>query len=81
VRLGGIRSGSETRSYGTDETVKWILLFIAIALVWPLSVGLRLNPRERPKIFVVIGFLPFIVRFEHLYMAIDDWKDRLREWS
>ena len=54
--------------------MKWILLFIAIALVWPLSVRLRLNPRERLWLFVVIGFLPFITDLEHLYMAIDSWK-------
>jgi O-antigen ligase len=53
--------------------VKWIFLIIGLALVGPLSSRLRSNPRERLGLFVLVGFLPFITHYEHLYMAIINW--------
>jgi O-antigen ligase len=53
--------------------VKWVLLIVAAALVWPISFRLRRNSRERLAVFALIGFLPFIVEYEHLYMALDSW--------
>src|SRR5271165_3823964 len=46
---------------------------IGAALVWPLSVRLRRNPRERIRLFALAGFLPFITRYEHYLMAIINW--------
>jgi O-antigen ligase len=53
--------------------VKWALLVIGAALVWPLSMRLRRNPHEKLKAFALAGFLPFILRIGHLYIAIDSW--------
>src|ERR1700737_2330311 len=41
----------------------------------PLSGWLRRNPRQRPKFWMLMGFLPFVVTDLHLYMAIDSWAD------
>ena len=53
--------------------MKWVFLIIAAVLVWPLSVRLRRNPRDRLRIFALTGFLPFVLSAGHLYMAVDSW--------
>ena len=53
--------------------MKWVFLVIGAALVWPLSVRLRSNPRLRLRLFALAAFLPFITSYEHLYMAIINW--------
>jgi O-antigen ligase len=52
--------------------VKWPLLIFAAAAVGPLSVMLRSNPGLRLKLFVLLGFLPFITWYEHYYMSVID---------
>jgi len=51
--------------------VKWAVLGICLALLMPLSAWLRDNPRHRLKLWMLLGFLPFVVERFHLYMAID----------
>jgi O-antigen ligase len=53
--------------------VKWAALAVALAAIIPLAAWLRRNPREVPKIWVVMGFLPFVVQDAHLYMAAISW--------
>jgi O-antigen ligase len=51
--------------------VKWVALGICLLLVMPLSVWLRGNPRQSLKLWMLLGFLPFVVDHYHLYMAFD----------
>jgi O-antigen ligase len=53
--------------------VKWVALTILLAAVLPLSHWLRQNPREAPKLWMLLGFLPFALSFAHLNMAIISW--------
>lgn len=53
--------------------MKWAVLAIALAAVVPLARWLRRNPRETPKIWMLMGFLPFGVGAFHLYMAAISW--------
>jgi len=49
--------------------VKWIGLTIILAAVIPLSDWLRHNPRQAPKIWIVVGMMPFLMTVAHLVMA------------
>jgi O-antigen ligase len=53
--------------------VKWVFLAILVAVVLPLAGWLRRNPRETPKIWMLMGFLPFGLGEFHLYMAAISW--------
>jgi O-antigen ligase len=53
--------------------MKWIALLIAAFAVVPLSAWLRRNPAEAPKVWMLIGFLPFVVYHLHFYMAFISW--------
>jgi O-antigen ligase len=53
--------------------VKWAFLAIALATIMPLAGWLRRNPRHVPKIWMLVGFLPFGVGAFHLYMAVISW--------
>ena len=53
--------------------MKWVLLLAALASVLPLSIWLRQNPREAPKLWVLVGFLVVEHGPLHLYMALDSW--------
>jgi len=53
--------------------VKWVFLIIMLAAVMPLAEWLRRNPREIPKIWMLVGFLPFGLGEFHLYMAAISW--------
>jgi O-antigen ligase len=55
--------------------VKWLALIVCLAGVVPLAAWLRQNPRETPKIWMLAGFLPFLLDEFHLYMAVDSWRD------
>jgi hypothetical protein len=54
--------------------VKWAIFIVAASLVWPLSIHLRSNPQRRLAVFALAAFLPFVLSFEHLYMAAIDWR-------
>ena len=53
--------------------MKWAALAVALAAVMPLAGWLRRNPREAPKIWILMGFLPFVIAAFHLYMAVISW--------
>jgi O-antigen ligase len=53
--------------------VKWVFLISSVAAVPPLSTWLRRNPGYTLKVWMLVGFLPFVVDNFHLYMAIDSW--------
>lgn len=53
--------------------MKWVALAILLAAVLPLSQWLRKNPREAPKLWMLVGFLPFALSFAHLVMAPISW--------
>jgi O-Antigen ligase len=53
--------------------MKWALLILTAALVWPLSNYLRSNPDRRLGLFAVAAFLPFVLSTMHLYMAAVNW--------
>jgi hypothetical protein len=55
--------------------VKWLALALCLAGVVPLTAWLRQNPRANPKIWMLVGFLPFVLSEFHLYMAVDSWAD------
>jgi O-antigen ligase len=44
-----------------------------LAAILPLAGWLRRNPRETPKIWMLMGFLPFGLGEFHLYMATISW--------
>jgi hypothetical protein len=50
--------------------VKWVGLAIILAAIFPLSAWLRRNPSHAPKIWALVGFLPFILNIAHLVMAM-----------
>ena len=53
--------------------MKWVFLAIMLAAIVPLAGWLRRNPRETPKIWTLMGFLPFGLGEFHLYMAAISW--------
>jgi O-antigen ligase len=53
--------------------LKWPLLALLLAAVVPFGGWLRSNPRELPKVCVLMGFLPFGIGEFHLYMAVISW--------
>lgn len=55
--------------------MKWVALGICLMLVIPLSAWLRNNPHQSLKLWMLLGFLPFVVDHYHLYMAAysTDW--------
>jgi hypothetical protein len=50
--------------------VKWVALGCGVVLVIPLSAWLRSNPRQSLKLWMLLGFLPFVVNYFHFYMAV-----------
>lgn len=55
------------------KDVKWAFLAVALAAIIPVAGWLRTHPREVPKIWILIGFLPFGTGTFHLYMATISW--------
>ena len=51
--------------------MKWIVLSVCLMSIMPLSAYLRRNPHRSPKLWVVVGFLPFVIQYYHWYMAVD----------
>jgi O-antigen ligase len=50
--------------------VKWVALIAALVATVPLSTWLRRYPNEVPRIWMLVGFLPFVVHYFHLLMAV-----------
>jgi O-antigen ligase len=55
--------------------VKWVALALGLICILPLAQYLRRNPVHAPKAWMLLGFLPFILEYLHLYMAIDSTAD------
>jgi hypothetical protein len=55
--------------------VKWLGLILTLAAVLPLSGWLRSNPSNVPKIWMLIGFLPFVTDSFHLSMGGIAWSE------
>jgi O-Antigen ligase len=55
--------------------VKWAALIVVLTAIAPLSWWLRQNPREIPKLLMLLGFLPFGTGVFHLYMATISWAE------
>lgn len=51
--------------------MKWLALGIFAMILIPLPGYLRRNPLHAPKVWMLLGFLPFVVDYLHLYMALD----------
>lgn len=55
--------------------MKWPVLAIALAATIPLSDWLRRNPQLSLKVWMLMGFLPFVISQLHLYMAVVSWTE------
>ena len=53
--------------------MKWAGLILVFAAIAPLASWLRRNPREAPKIWILVGFLPFAISPFHLLAAPISW--------
>src|ERR1700751_2439857 len=53
--------------------MKWVGLIITLAAIVPLAGWVRRNPQQAPKLWMLIGFLPFATRPFHLFMAAVSW--------
>ena len=49
--------------------MKWLALTIGLLLIVPLTAWLRGNPRHSLKVWMLLGFLPFVTNYFHFYMA------------
>lgn len=53
--------------------MKWVGLTLLLAAILPLSRWLRRNQHHAPKLWMLLGFLPFALSFAHLDMAVISW--------
>jgi O-antigen ligase len=53
--------------------MKWISLFILLAAIYPVANWVRRKPDQAPKLWMLLGFLPFALSFLHLDMAFISW--------
>ena len=51
--------------------MKWIVLGVCLLSMMPLVAFLRRSPRQRANLWTLLGFLPFVIQYFHLYMAVD----------
>ncbi len=49
--------------------MKWVALLIFIGMVPVLSAWLRDNPKLAPRVWLVMGLLPFVMDILHLIIA------------
>ena len=55
--------------------VKWVGLISILAPIFPVSWWLRHNSRASPKLWFLLGFLPFVFSPLHLLMAAISWPE------
>ena len=55
--------------------MKWVGLISVLAAILPLTWWLRRNSRESPKLWFLLGLLPFVTVPLHLLMAAISWED------
>jgi O-antigen ligase len=53
--------------------VKWPILALALLAILPFSQWLRSNPDKAPKIWTLLGLLPFLLDAAHLQVAVVAW--------
>jgi O-antigen ligase len=53
--------------------MKWAGLLILVAAILPLANWLKRNPDQAPKLWILVGFLPFGITPFHLYIAFVSW--------
>jgi O-Antigen ligase len=53
--------------------LKWVALILLLSAIGPLATWLRRNPDQVPKVWMLIGFLPFVLTNLHLYIAVYSW--------
>ena len=54
--------------------MKWAVFVIVLLGILPLARWIRRNPRQAPRIWILMGFLPFgITAVRHSYMAVISW--------
>ena len=53
--------------------MKWVALIVVLAAIKPLAEWLRRNSGQSSKIWMLVGFLPFVLANLHFYIAIDSW--------
>ena len=53
--------------------MKWVSLIMVLAAIAPVSNWLHRNPHQAPKLWMLLGFLPFALSFTHLNMAFISW--------
>jgi O-antigen ligase len=51
--------------------MKWLVLAVCLSLVLPLSEVFRRDERVARFGWALVGFLPFVIQYLHLYMAVD----------
>jgi hypothetical protein len=56
--------------------LKYVILAFGLVGLFPLSVWLRRNPRQLPKIWMLVGFLPFgATIIPHVFIAVVSWAE------
>jgi O-antigen ligase len=50
--------------------VKWVGLTMLLVAIFPLSEWLRSNPLQAPKVWIIVGIMPFLMTVAHLVMAV-----------
>lgn len=54
--------------------MKWVVVAVALAAAFPLAEWLRRNPQQHPKVWMLMGALPFLIAFTpHLDIAPISW--------
>ena len=49
--------------------MKWIAFVIILTSVWPLAMWVRRNKAQAPKVWILVGLLPFLMTVTHTVMA------------
>ena len=56
--------------------MKWVVFAAALAAIYPFADWIRRHPREVPKVWMFIGFLPFgMTAFGSLNVSIISWAE------
>jgi O-antigen ligase len=62
--------------------VKWIIFALGLAAILPLAGWLRSNPRELPRVWMIIGALPFLMsafpKYEIAILGEPEWPGILK---
>ncbi len=71
-----VAAQSQERAPPDDTWLKWVILAFALAGVLPLAAWLRRYPSIAPKLWTLMGMLPFAqAAIPHLNIALVSWAD------